>query len=468
MTQDYQLSISRRALLSALTGAAALPVASLGADVRRTVGIVGGGMAGVSLAWLLDGQRDVVLLEAQPALGGNVQTIPLNVGGQVYAVDVGAQYFHPNLYHYYVQLLTMLGLWPPALQQAHAFPASITVFAEGEANPRFVSPIVPERLWPVFAPWNWDGLGAFAIGFDAAKKREQQRADWGLTLGAWLPSLGLSRRQWEDMLLPWAASLFTGSVEQARGMSARAAMIFAAAAVPDNALDPVVNYVLNRGMAEPLRRMAAQMQHVEILTGAAVASIARNPQGGFLIVCADGRQRQVDDLVLASSGPSSLKLAQGIPGTSALQSVLGGIEFANTRIAIHSDPAYAPPDPNHWSFLNCQAHGEFCEASMWLAPVLTASPSPQTGLKLWKSWVTHRGQPPANTLHESNFRHMVPSIASLKAQAGLLDVQGRDGIWIAGGYTFPYDSQETALLSALNIAIGLSALSQRGQALFAK
>jgi len=53
---------SRREVLGALAGAALLPGSSSGEDVsRRQVGIVGGGMAGVSLAWLLDGQCEVVL-----------------------------------------------------------------------------------------------------------------------------------------------------------------------------------------------------------------------------------------------------------------------------------------------------------------------------------------------------------------------------------------------------------------------
>jgi hypothetical protein len=51
------------------------------------------------------------------------------------------------------------------------------------------------------------------------------------------------------MLLPWAASLFSGDIDQARGLSARAAMIFAASAVPANPLEPTVYYVLKHDMA---------------------------------------------------------------------------------------------------------------------------------------------------------------------------------------------------------------------------
>lgn len=432
-----------------------------GGAPRRVVGIVGGGMAGIALAWLIDGECDVVLLESKTSLGGNAETVQVQPPGvPPVMVDVGAQYFHPNLYRLYVRLLTELKLYPTALSESHSFPGSISLSADSELFPRFVSPVFWDRLWPIFAPWNWEGLNAFNVGFNAAKARQDQNADWGLTLEAWLQTLSLPQKQWEGMLLPWSASLFTGKIDQARALSARAAMIFAAAAVPANPLDPVVNYVVNRGMAEPLRRMIQQMRTVEILTSARVDQITRVPQNGFLLRCADGRSRRVDDLVLACSGPASMHLLNDLPENRQQRMALSGIEFDNARIALHTDPIYAPADPNHRSFLNCQIHKSYCEASMWLARVLTP-PAGMQEVPIWKSWVTYRDKQPANVLHESNFRHMVPTVATLRAQNRLREQQGLEGVWVIGGYTFPYDSQETALASAIRTSVGLKLVSAR-------
>jgi predicted NAD/FAD-binding protein len=68
-------------------------------------------------------------------------------------------------------------------------------------------------------------------------------------------------------------------------------------------------------------------------------------------------------------------------------------------------------------------------------------------------------------LHEARFRHMVPTPASLRAQSALLALQGVGDIWFSGGYTRPFDSQETALLSALEVAQGLQMVSARAHAL---
>jgi uncharacterized protein len=451
---------ARRDVLRTLIAAAGLPAINAASTPMRRVGIIGGGMAGVCLAWLLDGSRDVVLLESGPAIGGNVQTITVDLDGQSFPVDMGAQFFHPGPYPLYTRLLSFLGLYPAA---SPSFPASITVYADPEPVPRFLSPVLPNRIWPVFAPWNRAGLEAFSVAFAAAKIREQQQGDWSVTMDQWLLTLGLTAAQRNGMLLPWTASIFSGSIEQARSLSARAAMIFAAKALPDSLLDPLAYYVLNDGMTEPLHRMLQQTSTVQVLTGSRVTSVLRHP-AGFELRRENGDSVLVDDLVLATPAEASRKLLQAVPGTLAQQFALNGIQFHDARLLLHTHAEYATADPNFWSFLNCRATGEWCEASMWMADVLSV-PARPTAAKLWKSWVTHREREPKQILHEVRFRHMLPTPATLAAQAVLASLQGAGGIWFAGGCTLPYDSQETAVLSALRAAWGLHVTSTRDRML---
>src|SRR5262245_40032472 len=145
---------TRRDMLRSLAAVAALArAAEARATGRRRVVIVGGGMAGVALAWLLDSHYDVTLLEGRAAIGGNVQGVDVEIGGQVYTVDVGAQFFHPGPYPLYTTLLAALGLYPPDPVKpvgARGFSASITLSADAEPFPRFVSPELPDRAWPLF------------------------------------------------------------------------------------------------------------------------------------------------------------------------------------------------------------------------------------------------------------------------------------------------------------------------------
>jgi predicted NAD/FAD-binding protein len=436
---------NRRQVLRTLAGVAGLPLLDAVAAPKRKVGVIGGGMAGVSVAFLLNGKRDVVLMESANLVGGNVQSIPLELNGNSFVVDLGAQYFHPKLYPTYMTLLTTLEL----LSEVYAFPASITLESPGEATPRFVSPILPGRSWPLLAAWNWAGTQAFNVAFTNAKKREEQESDWDLTMEAWLQTLELSQAQ-RDMILAWAASLFTGSIEQSRNLSARAAMIFAAKALPEKLTDPILYYIVKPGMAEVLRRMINSCTTVDVRTNALVTSVSRNPQAGFDIQCANGQALHVDDLVFASSGPSTLNLLTTLPGTSAQQAALQGIEFSDAHLAIHTDPIYASPTTEYRSFFNAEIQNGFCEASMWMANLLPGTPS-QTASRVWKSWITHRSQPPTQILAQTQFRHMVPTTATLHAQQSLRALQGQGGLWFAGGYTRHFDSQESALISGIEV-----------------
>ena len=71
-------------------------------------------------------------------------------------------------------------------------------------------------------------------------------------------------------------------------------------------------------------------------------------------------------------------------------------------------------------------------------------------------------------LHESTYRHLLPTPATIRAQSALRATQGQGGVWFAGGYTRPYDSQETALLSAIDVADAIVGPTARRRALRAR
>ena len=458
---------TRRELLRSFAAATGLPALNAAAAPRRRVGIIGGGMAGVSLAWMLDGNATSCCSRRATRLAATCRASTWTSS----ADRVSSTWARSTSIRDRILCIRRCSRRSGSTAQggasdAHSFPASITLTADTEPSFRFVSPVLPQRAWPLFAGWNQPGIAAFAVAFSEAKRREEAGESWALTLEDWLPTLGLSRAQWEGMLLPWAASLFSGDINQARGLSARAAMIFAAKALPANPLDPTVYYVLRHGMGQVLQRLIDQTSTVSVLTSAPVLQVAPAPQGQFLIRCFDGRTLYVDDLVLAASGPSSLRLLGGLPGTDLQRAALRGLEFHPAVLALHLDPIYAPADARLWSFLNCQVEGSFCEASMSMAGVLPDLP-PFTAALLWKSWITHRTRRPSLVLREAIFNHMLPTPATLFAQSVLRGLQGRGRVWFAGGYTLPYDAQETALLSALQVAIGLAGSSARTNALAA-
>ena len=438
--------LTRRGLLKRFFGAAALGAlapfaphactqdeAGEPASARPKVVIVGGGAAGVMAAWLLDGQCDVVLLEREAQLGGNVQAFEWEQGGLQATVDVGAQYFHPGPYPTYTKLLRLLDLYHPDAESdadSYAAPSSISILGLGEEDPRFVSPLLPDRSWPLTASWNTATIGAFATCTREAREWDKD-GDWSVTVEDWLKTLSLSDNARTKVLEPWIASLYSGDIEQGRSLSARAALVFLSRATTDNPLENVSYYTLTQGLGEALRRMVDGCQTLDVRLGAKVVGLSR--QGaGVRVRLEDGAELDADHLILASHPEVSSRLLSDLPGSEAQRAALDQVQSHDATLLLHTDPIYAHADPMNWSFLNCLVREGYCEASMQLAaavrPLSNGAP-----VALWKSWATHRAQDPADILHRVEFRHILPTPATLRCQDALRPLQGEGGVWFVGG-----------------------------------
>ena len=439
-----------------------------GGGPSKRVAIIGGGVAGVCTAWLLDGAYAVTLFESEAQLGGNVETVPFTVRGQQVLVDIGAQYFHPGLYPNYARLLDLLAIRDPqdaAKSDLYPAPSTITIFDPAEANPRFVSPVLPDRVWPLSADWNGDGVAAFAKLPDAAKALDAA-GDWLTPLDSWLQTIGMNDNQRNNLLVPWAGSLFSGDIEQSRGLSALGTAVFVARTVGANPTDAIYYQTLKHGLGQVPTKLVSQCTTLTVQTSTPVQAISRACGTQWQVQTAAGAQGPFDAVILALPAYAAAKLVAGIDELAAQKTALETVEWYDSHLAIHTDPTYAPADPANVSFLNCRIQGGTCEASMNLSISVAPPPDGQpTGL--WKSWTTLRNVQPANILHTVQYKHYLPTPKSYGGNAALAKLQGQAQVWFAGGWTKPFDTQETALLSALDVAKGLAATASVHSAAFA-
>jgi predicted NAD/FAD-binding protein len=406
------------------------------------VGIVGGGLAGVACAWLLDGVADAVLFESRSEIGGHAHTLPVDVNGRTLLVDVGAQFFARGPHPTYSKLLELIGLGGPDVTLESEM--TITVTEAGRKLPRFVSPNAA-RFWPILAPWNFEALLAFFF-FVLAAKSLTQTGDWLLPLDRWLATLPVSPEVRENLLLPLVSAMVGCSIDEARGLSARSAVLFVGQAVPDNLLAPILYNNSRVGLGGNVRYLAGLSGNLTTHKGALVRSVHPLPHGAFAIRNAAGVAETVDVVIFATPPYVTRTL---LPQTQLLRetrAILRGFEYFRTEIAIHRDPVYMPSDPALWSAYNARIEGGFSEASVWYGALRGDS-----SLSIFKSWATARSRAPRKELFRRTFLH--PRVTPEFIEAGrLLSLrQGLGGIWFAGSYTGEVDSQETALRSAMNV-----------------
>lgn len=416
-------------------------------DGGRRVAVVGAGAAGVMAAWLLDEGWPVEVYESSGRVGGNVETVEVDGPDGPVVVDVGAQHFHPRVYPHYTRLLGRFGVdSADDSTGVHEVPGTITL-TDGAGEALFVSPRLPERVWPLAEPWNVDPTNAFRTYADEGRTFELTDPPWTVTVDEWLATLPVEPALRERVLLPWIAGLNSSDIEVTRGISARAAIIFMSRALGDGALEAASYYTLDDGLISVLDRMLAEASAVQVHLDRPVLEVrpgGARPQ----VVDADGRVRSYDAVVITAPADVSARMTTG-----ARRSALERFAYYDTRITLHRDPVYAHADPMYRSFLNAVRDGGYCQVSMRLSDgVRGVTPEAE----IYKSWSTYRDRESAAPLGSAEYRHILLDGGTLAGQQALDGLQGQDGIWFAGAWTQPFDAQETALLSAMRVAEALA------------
>lgn len=112
------------------------------------IGIVGGGAAGLTSAWLLEEHHDVTLFEKDDRLGGHAHTVQIEAHGQHLAVDAGFQFFADSpTYKTFNRLLDALEV------DRESYPATLTVFGADRRHPVVMPPLRDGwPVWPSFSP----------------------------------------------------------------------------------------------------------------------------------------------------------------------------------------------------------------------------------------------------------------------------------------------------------------------------
>jgi uncharacterized protein len=315
--------LSRRAALGML-GSATVGIATTisvrshsahatAAAERQRVVIVGGGVAGVALAWLLDGVHDVVLLEAAPELGGHARTIDVTVGGKHLAVDAGAQYFGPGSHKTYHRLLTEV-LHVPIVPA----PMDLTISRQGAPRPDLVSP-TRSRFWPLLDPEYWGALTSMAF-FTERGKSILAGNDRETTAEEFINSLPVSQSVRDNVLFPLSGSMFGFSVPQAKQMSAFSVLAFVIRGLGDGFLAPYDYYNATDGLRSVVTALLTGLSTVTTHVSAAAARLSRQ-DGTYRVQDQTGRTHDADHVVFALPPYAAGPLVNQLPGGAPIASV---------------------------------------------------------------------------------------------------------------------------------------------------
>ena len=437
----------------------------MNAPRRPRVAVVGAGIAGLSAAWQLAPDADVVLFEADSHFGGHAHTVDLTLDGVTHGVDTGFLVFNHATYPQLLRLFAQLAV--PTAPSEMSFSVQLpdtglewsgcnldTVFAQRRnlLSPRFL------------------GMLADLLRFNRLCTRiAEAGAEAGLqqSIEDFLAEHRFSATFRDAYLLPMLGCIWSCPTDQMLRFPVATMIRFCHNHGLIRVSDRPQWHTVAGGSREYVRRVLAGIPDARANTP--VRALRRVPPGtaaGGVWLDTDHGAEHFDQVILAGHTDQSLALL-GSHASADERAVLGAIRYQRNRAVLHTDAALLPRRPKAWAAWNYEraVGAGHAQASVCLHYLINRlQPLPwQTPVLV--SLNPARAPDPRQVHGEFDYAHPVFDGAAIAAQARQAALQGTAGVWFAGAWT-RYGFHEDGLMSGLAAADSLrrhwAAQSQRG------
>ncbi|MDP3659736.1 MAG: FAD-dependent oxidoreductase, partial [Phenylobacterium sp.] len=312
-------------------------------DRALRIAVVGGGISGLSAAWLLSQRHAVTLYEADERLGGHANTHLAPGRKGLAPVDTGFIVYNEENYPNFTALLGELGVASREAMMslsvslddgAFEYSSDVTgLFAQGRN-------LFSRRYWAMLRD-----VGRF---YRHGVAEVAEIADPELALGDYLERKGYCRAFQEDHLLPQAAAIWSTPLS----------------AIRDYPAEALVRFFQNHGMMRLtgrgrwrtvvggsqayVRKLAAAFDG-ETRVGAKVAGVRRDA-AGVEVREADGRVQRYDHVVIAAHADHALAMLDDAGAVE--RRVLSAFRYSANQAVLHSDRNLMPKRRLAWSSWN--------------------------------------------------------------------------------------------------------------------
>ncbi len=408
--------------------------------IRMKIGIIGGGIAGLAAAWMLQEHHSVTLFEQQDRLGGHADTIEIEQDGQLCLIEAGFEFFYDALFPRFNRLLTLIGA------SISKYPASATVYSADQRKTTLLPPYYRGRIvWSGYQPraladlWLFQRVITRSIPLIKA-------ADPFFTLEDYLCTLKLPERFQNEFLYPFLLAEWCVELEEFKTFSAYNALKYVVMSRPNNFPPAIHANEVVGGMCAYIRALLDNLSQTEIHRKANITALTRDDQQ-YRLRDANSGDYVFDHLIVATSAYDANRLLRALPAAEKRRAALDGIDYFKTTIAIHEDCRLMPANPDHWSVVNTRYEGMHSSNTIWKR---WKSKRP-----IFRSWVTYEPDLPSNLHLVRTYFHPKVNLNYYRAQRNLVAQQGENNLWLAGLYMHDIDCHESALISAVNIARAL-------------
>jgi predicted NAD/FAD-binding protein len=420
---------------------------------KKKIGIIGSGAAGMTSAWLLDQEYEIILFEKEPELGGHACSVPITKNNSTIVVEAGAEFFSDAMFTEFNKLLKILEI------PVQKYPLTYTFYNTKTGQTIVLPPLHDNAIsWGSLEGENLFDLIEFKR-FSSNATTVIAHRDTDLTIEDYCNTIELLSDNFKHQFLyPFFAASWGITPEEVKTLSAYNILLWVTKHQPSGLTGLMWNEIIG-GMNSYIQKMATQLRNTRIITNAQIISISY-PDAHYHLKQKDGTITIVDHLIIATNAHQAQELLAHIPHAQTLKKSLARIDYFDTTIAIHGDKRLMPKNHDDWTIANIAFDGKYS--------ALTVCKPRMKEHSIFRSWITYRinGQLQENELPKplyaiKHFYHPKPTPSYFQTQKTIAQTLGHNNLWIAGFYTTDVDSHNSAIISAIHIAKKLAPKSKR-------
>jgi predicted NAD/FAD-binding protein len=404
------------------------------------IAVIGTGISGLTSAFLLSEDHEVVVFEANDYVGGHTNTVDVSLNGRQYAVDTGFIVFNEKTYPNFVKLLNRIGVtWQKSLM-------SFSVQCEKTAlefSPSNLNSLFIQRrnlVRPFFYRMLWD-----VLRFKRDSEALLESDDYSMTLSAFLTGKRYSQAFVQHFIVPMGEAVWSADPVKFNEFPA----LYFAQFFKNHGFLSIKDqpqWLTVKGRSRKYIKPITKSYADQIRLSCPVASVRRHAD--FVEIQPENQPpEKFDQVVIATHSDQALSMLDD--PSDAEQNILGKIPYQYNEAVLHCDHSLLPSKKAAWASWNYHipkedtgrvavtydmnilqsigAPEEFC-VSLNLAKVIDPD-------KIHRRFVYH---------------HPVYNPESLTARQSHAQINGVNRTYYAGAY-WGYGFHEDGVRSALEV-----------------
>lgn len=417
---------------------------------EQRIAVIGGGITGLSAAWLLGRRHHVTVYERADYAGGHTNTVDVECADGPVAVDTGFIVFNDRNYPNLCALFDHLGVESTASDMSFSVSVDGGRFEYGGAHLSMLFAQKRNAVRPSYLRMLRD-IGRF---YKSGHQALINGVD-GLTLGQFLEQLGVGSDFIRYHILPMSAAIWSAPAER----------------VLDFPAAPFLRFMSNHGLLglddRPQWRtvtgggrnyvnaiLADTTADIRLNTG--VEAVTRTPEG----VRIEDRQGGIecyDQVVMASHADESLRMIRD--ADAAEQRMLGAFTYQRNLAVLHQDPRFMPRRRRAWASWNSLMQGDQTDRAPMVSYWMNRLQPLPTKTDLFVTLNPDAEDMPDRVLRSFPYDHPMLDQSTDAMQRMIWNIQGQRGLWFCGSY-LGHGFHEDGIQAGLAVAEALGGVKR--------